>query len=233
MVKITEMKQCMFMISSLLLLVMNACKQEEHSIKIGAFIWSDLDLNAIIFQNGDSLLCADDSILWRETCESHTPAYCHIPNYDAKEGLLYNYWAMCDERNIAPKGWHVAKVEEWQYIISIDSLNLCGVSSVYRLNKMNFKRRSARYSSDGNDPVEYCRSHDFEDGSEYWAWHQTAYSSIHVVDSAISPWGEIREGGINIYRTHGDWNFEKFDETNNYNAQSPYRGFLIRCVKDY
>jgi uncharacterized protein (TIGR02145 family) len=47
-------------------------------------------------------------------------ALCSYENDDSHisvYGLLYNWYAAADSRNIAPKGWHVPTDEEWQTLI--------------------------------------------------------------------------------------------------------------------
>ena len=49
-----------------------------------------------------------------------TPALCAYNNdstYVAVYGSLYNWYAVQDSRNIAPAGWHIPSVDEWQALI--------------------------------------------------------------------------------------------------------------------
>lgn len=47
------------------------------------------------------------------------PAWCYYDNDPAngvKYGKLYNWYAVNDERGIAPEGWHVASNDEWKQL---------------------------------------------------------------------------------------------------------------------
>ena len=88
------MKSIYLLLISLFLISCKTVNIDKESIEVGVFTWMSHDLNTIIFQNGDTLQCADDSVLWRQLCDSHIPAYCHVPNQSDSVGLLYNYWAM-------------------------------------------------------------------------------------------------------------------------------------------
>jgi uncharacterized protein (TIGR02145 family) len=53
---------------------------------------------------------------WANTAALSTPAWCYKDNdpaSNAKFGKLYNWWAANDARNIAPMGWHVPSIGEY------------------------------------------------------------------------------------------------------------------------
>lgn len=215
--------KCTFLLLAFLLLF--SCKAadiDKETIKVGAFTWMSHDLNTIIFQNGDTLQCADDSVLWCQLCDSHIPAYCHIPYQSDSVGLLYNYWAMKDERNIAPQGWHVAKKEEWQYAISIDSMNLYHVEDIYKENRLNIQRKTTIC---GN-------SESYFYNSKYWAWDAIFYAVVYVYEEKDT----IPKEFSTILTSSRKWSFgndDIVDENYEFVKICPYRGLLIRCVKDY
>ena len=81
------------------------------------------------FRNGDSIPNVIGNKDWAYTT---TEAYCNYENnVDNADiyGLLYNWYAVNDSRNIAPVGWHVPSDEEWQVFeialgMSVDDANL-------------------------------------------------------------------------------------------------------------
>ena len=83
------------------------------TLAIGTQVWLVQNLRTTHFQNGDSIPNITVDSLWSQTT---TGAYCSY-NRDAsnagKYGLLYNWYAVTDSRNIAPAGWHVATDAEW------------------------------------------------------------------------------------------------------------------------
>lgn len=61
-----------------------------------------------------------------ESWDITTPAYCHFDN-NAQKGILYNYYVI-ETGKIAPKGWHTATNEEWDYV---DSLGRAQFNNTY------------------------------------------------------------------------------------------------------
>ena len=87
---------------------------EYETIVIGDQVWMAENLKVIHYQNGDSIELITENATWKET---DTGAMCTYENNDTfipVYGLLYNGYAVLDERGLAPKGWHVATDEDWK-----------------------------------------------------------------------------------------------------------------------
>ncbi len=82
--------------------------------KIGDQWWMTENLKVTRYQNGDSIPIVTDNEQWPNLT---TGAYCNYNNDStnvATYGRLYNWYAVADTRSIAPEGWHVPTLEEWQ-----------------------------------------------------------------------------------------------------------------------
>ena len=78
-----------------------------QTIKIGDQWWMAENLKVTKYRNGDAIPNVTDSTEWSSLS---TAAYCVYNNDNgnmATYGLLYNWYAVGDSRNIAPAGWHV------------------------------------------------------------------------------------------------------------------------------
>lgn len=87
-----------------------------ESVTIGSQIWTAENLNVAHFRNGDPIPQVQDTDEWVKAGESGQPAWCYYNNDPAngeKFGRLYNWYAVVDERGLAPEGWHVPSDEEW------------------------------------------------------------------------------------------------------------------------
>jgi uncharacterized protein (TIGR02145 family) len=88
-------------------------------VKIGDQIWMLENLNVDCFRNGDSIPQVKNAKEWTIAGENKQPAWCYYKN-DVKEGQkygkLYNWYAVNDERGLAPEGWHVPTDLEWKSI---------------------------------------------------------------------------------------------------------------------
>lgn len=86
------------------------------SVKIGNEEWMNHNLDVSSFRNGDEIQQAQSKDDWVYLGEQGIPAWCYYKN-DTTQGKkyekLYNYFAVADSRQLAPKGWHIAKDEEW------------------------------------------------------------------------------------------------------------------------
>ena len=90
---------------------------EYTTVSIGTQIWTVENLNVTKYRNGDPIENIQDNATWN-TIESG--AYCNYDHNTAHSetyGRLYNWYAINDERNIAPQGWHVASYADYQLLI--------------------------------------------------------------------------------------------------------------------
>ena len=86
------------------------------TVKIGTQVWMTENLNVSTFRNGDPIPEAMTEEEWEKAGENGQPAWCYYdnnPENGAKNGKLYNWYAVNDPRGLAPKGYHVPSDEEW------------------------------------------------------------------------------------------------------------------------
>ena len=91
-------------------------QEKIKEIKIGEQVWMAENLNVDKFQNGDPIPQAKTSEEWVQAAEKRKPAWCYY-NFDSSNGTrygkLYNWYAVDDQRGLAPEGWHVASTMDW------------------------------------------------------------------------------------------------------------------------
>lgn len=89
------------------------------SVKIGNQIWMKSNLDTEVFNNGDTIQEVQSNPEWLKLKESKQPAWCY-PNSDASLGetlgKLYNGYTIDDSRGVAPKGWHVPTINDWEIL---------------------------------------------------------------------------------------------------------------------
>jgi uncharacterized protein (TIGR02145 family) len=85
------------------------------TVKIGDQWWMAENLKVTHYQNGDSI--PNYIGIWYTLT---TGVYCSY-NFDTNNaviyGYLYNWYAVNDSRQIAPKGWHIPSDHEWQILV--------------------------------------------------------------------------------------------------------------------
>jgi len=91
---------------------------------IGDQIWMNKNLDVDTLRNGDKLFKATSEKDWKKAVKNKVPAYCYylfneeeFGNY----GKLYNYYAIIDPRNIAPHGWHIPTMPEWNKLVKFEA----------------------------------------------------------------------------------------------------------------
>jgi uncharacterized protein (TIGR02145 family) len=85
-------------------------------VKIGDQWWTAQNLKVTHYRNGDALPIVTNNTQWANLT---TGACCSFGNNEANVatyGRLYNWYAASDSRNIAPEGWHVPSMAEWQQL---------------------------------------------------------------------------------------------------------------------
>jgi uncharacterized protein (TIGR02145 family) len=89
---------------------------ESDCVTIGGQVWMSRNLNVSTFRNGDPIPEAQTAEEWMDAGKNEQPAWCYYNN-DADLGViygrLYNWFAVCDKRGLAPRGWHVPVDQEY------------------------------------------------------------------------------------------------------------------------
>jgi uncharacterized protein (TIGR02145 family) len=94
--------------------------QDFPNVQIGSQVWMQQNLNVECFRNGDPITHVQSSKEWESYGKQGKPAFCYYennPEYGKTYGLLYNWYAVNDERGLAPVGWHIPSEEEWKALV--------------------------------------------------------------------------------------------------------------------
>ena len=87
-----------------------------HTVTIGTQTWMLENLKTTKFRNGESIPNVTDNAAWAGLTSA---AWCDYDNSASNGnifGHLYNWYAATDSRNIAPAGWHVPTLAEWDIL---------------------------------------------------------------------------------------------------------------------
>ena len=125
-------------------------------VEIGNQWWMAENLKVTHYRNGEAISNVVDSVSWTNLS---TEAWCSYDNdigNKATYGLLYNWYAVGDSRQIAPKGWHVPTDEEWKELEMFLGMSQSAAdSSGYRGTDEGSKLKSVSgWESDGNETNE-------------------------------------------------------------------------------
>jgi hypothetical protein len=88
------------------------------SVTICDQTWSLYNLDVETYRNGDPIPQVTDGTAWANLT---TGAWCYYLNSSANGvvyGKLYNWYAVNDPRGLAPEGWHIPSLREFNYLIS-------------------------------------------------------------------------------------------------------------------
>ncbi|MBL7837051.1 MAG: fibrobacter succinogenes major paralogous domain-containing protein [Bacteroidetes bacterium] len=89
--------------------------------KIGDQRWNKANYNVPKFRNDERIRRVNSLVEWNNACDSGQPVWCY-PDFrcdiGVKFGKLFNYYAVRDPRNIAPKGWRLPTVADYRQLAS-------------------------------------------------------------------------------------------------------------------
>jgi uncharacterized protein (TIGR02145 family) len=173
----------------------NRAKKQQVSfkIKIGDQIWSNKNLNVFTFSNGDSILEAKTAEDWMKAVREEKPAWCYYNNDSTNGkiyGKLYNWYAVHDERGLAPVNWRVPNETDWEILtdyfggknVAGSKLNKKNVINKYCPNAGNVIMFSALHSGyrSGTNGKFHCINE-----SGFW-WTSTVHSDAGAKDYSLS-----------------------------------------------
>ncbi len=168
-----------------------------NTINIGTQVWMAENLNVRHYRNGDPI----PNVSGEQQDDLVTGAYC---SYDNKEdnrstyGLLYNWYAVNDNRNICPEGWHIPTMDEWETLAATGlELKETGTEhwkspNVCEPNSSGFEALpGGNCGFDGNfnalNETGYLWTADEEDDENAWV------TLIDHYNSGLSGWGNMNK----------------------------------------
>lgn len=215
------------------------------TVKIGNQWWMAENLNVLHYRQGDSIPSAimlygsnPDSLLWSQaktgTCYTIGGNDSTSSNFHGKlYGVLYNWYAVADPRNLAPEGWHIPTDEEWKELeiylgmqkSTADSVNWRGTNQG---NKLKIQKIGKAVWNPSSDIL-------------IWGTNESQFSA--VAGGCVMFTGILGSPGV---QSTGYWwsssvkdNFAWFRYLD-YQKPNVFRlygsknyGFSVRCVKDY
>jgi uncharacterized protein (TIGR02145 family) len=187
-------------------------------VKIGDQVWMSQNLDVDRFRNGDIIIEAKTVEEWIKAGEKKIPAWCYYNNDSNNRflyGKLYNFYAVIDSRNLAPKGWHMPTKTEW-FILGefVGNGKYFGYEPAERL-----KSKSGWVRWNGSDSSGFSG---FPGG-----FLNRHGSNFCCVGSGAYWWSRSIENGYVWYAALGwaDWNLTKSHISN-------LMGISVRCVRD-
>lgn len=101
-------------------------KTQYESVQIGNQVWMGEDLHVTTYRNGDPICQAIDDGHWMYLGDCEIGAfYFYVINNTTR--ILYNGYAVNDPRGLAPEGWQIPTVDEWDALIAhLGGLEIAG-----------------------------------------------------------------------------------------------------------
>jgi len=188
-----------------------------QTVTIGTQTWMTKNLDVATFRNGDAIPQAKTNEEWKAAGENKQAAWCYYdndPKNGAKYGKLYNWYAVNDNRGLAPTGWHVPSDTEWTKLS--DYLGGEESAGEKMKNTSGWKDYNGNNSSSFSGLPGGYRSNDagFVNGGYFGNWWSASVSEMSE-SNAWSRW---------LYSLEYV-NFERGDDGKGY-------GFSVRCVQD-
>ncbi len=184
-------------------------------VKIGGQWWMAENLKVTHYRNGEPIFDLLDQSAW---ADSLWPGYCYYDNNAANVpvyGLLYNWFAVNDVRNIAPTGWHVPTDEEWQTLE-----NYLGGRSIVggKLKEIGTEHWNSPNSGATNETYFFAVPGGYRHSSSEYR-----YLGERAVFWTLTEYNNTQAWNISLI----------YDEiVINHGVYSRIFGFSIRCIKD-
>lgn len=87
------------------------------TVKIGTQVWMAENLKVTKYRNGDLISQVKDNVQWINSTSGAWCIYGDEPVNAGSYGLLYNWFAVSDKRDLSPKGWRVPTNEDIEILM--------------------------------------------------------------------------------------------------------------------
>jgi uncharacterized protein (TIGR02145 family) len=193
------------------------------TIQIGSQTWMAENLRTTIYRNGEKIPEVTDVYSWKNLNDG---AYCNYNNTKRIDsictfGRLYNWFAMVDDRKIAPEGWHIPTYDEW---IILETYLGDSIAS-NKLKETGTLHWKSSIVSEGNNETGFTAL----PGGYLWTQYAGKTGFYHI--GIEGGWWSVTEDDNNLDNA--------FHATLGYNYTiiggcfcTKHDGYSVRCVKD-
>ena len=179
-----------------------------RSVKIGKQVWMVENLNVKRFRNGDLIPEAKTNKEWEKAGMENKPAWCYYHNDPVngkKYGKLYNWYAVNNKKGLAPKGWHIPSLAEFQTL---------GVSVSGNENALKTIGQGTGTNTSGF--------------SALLAGFRNFYNDFDELHSTTYFWSSTAENTTSAHTLGLHYDFSHFSII----SSGKEMGFSVRCLKD-
>jgi len=197
----------------------NIAADDYQSVIIGSQEWMTENLNVDVFRNGDPIPEAKTASEWRKAGDDRKPAWCYYDHNKSNEntyGKLYNWYAVNDQRGLAPKGWHVPSDKEWTVLTEyLGGKELCGTKMK---NSSGWNDYEGKYGNGTNEsgfsgfPGGLCNG----DGNFYFVGNNCYWWSSSEDITGFAMFNSLSYDYGGVFRS----------------IYGKYFGLSIRCLRD-
>ena len=205
----------------------NSDNFNHKSVKIGNQIWMTINLSVDRFRNGDPIQQVKSYDEWWEAIKNKKPAWCYF-NFDTlvnnhKTGKFYNYYAVIDERSIAPRGFHIPTEKDWQELVSF-----VGKNNGFKLSST--KNWDEKCRADNETGFSAIPSGGFYGGEQSYWWGGIKGFMGYLSEENAQWWSTTILGEYNVATIELRCN--EIITHDNLSPSYSDEGFTVRCVKD-
>ena len=211
---------------------------DYETVLIGEQCWFAENLRAENYSNGDVIPANLGDSEWHDTssgaatvygedagCEGYSPDFdaCNSAESLGVFGRLYNWYAVGDQRNLCPNGWHVPADSEWMTMEVALGMSEAEVNNTgWRGTDQGMQMKTAYGWFNGGNGTNAGGFAGLPGGSR-------GPDGNFGVGGYGGYWWTSSQEGSNIWDRY--LGFDK-GEVNRGNLHSPDHGFSIRCIQD-
>ena len=178
-------------------------------IKIGNQEWMTKNLDVDCYANGDPIPQVQNSEKWERL---KTGAWCYYnndPSNGEKYGKLYNWYAINDERGLAPQGFKVPSMKDWKVLLNHLGDDVAG-------QKLKSKTGWKEEGSGTNESkLNFCPG------------GYRNYSTYFGINEYTHIWSSMEENEQSAFYISLNYYADNVFSTHTFK----YSGFYVRCIK--
>jgi uncharacterized protein (TIGR02145 family) len=185
--------------------------------------WMAENLRTTTYANGDPIPNVTSNNEWENLTSGAWVHYNNNNQYEEPYGKLYNWYAVSDQRNVCPNGWHVATDGDWNTLINFLDSNAFGGDITPNLSGGKMKSSGTQYWQSPN--AEATNESGF---SAIPGGSRGSVGNFNSLGYTGIWWTSTEANSLYVYyrfMKHDNGSISKFSDVKGF-------GHSVRCVRD-